>query len=62
MLFILLIITILKEGLGMKLKIGDKVYLQKHEVAYIMNDLNSFPGGILPQSPKQRQPSGSAQD
>ena len=31
----------------MKLKIGDKVYLQKHEVAYIMNDLNSFPGGIL---------------
>ena len=31
----------------MKLKIGDKVYLQKHEVAYIMNDLNSFPGSIL---------------
>lgn len=45
--FLLLVITILKEELGMKLKIGDRVYLQKYEVAHIMNDLNSFPCGIL---------------
>ena len=31
----------------MKLKIGDKVYLQKYEVAHIMHELNGFPGGIL---------------
>lgn len=46
-LFLLLVITILKEGLGMKLKIGDKVYLQKYEFAHIMHELNGFPGGIL---------------
>ena len=31
----------------MKLKIGDKVYLQKYEVAHIMHKLNRFPSGIL---------------
>ena len=31
----------------MKLKIGDRVYLQKYEVAYIMHELNGFPTGIL---------------
>ena len=31
----------------MKLKIGDKVYLQKYEVAHIIHELNGFPGGIL---------------
>lgn len=31
----------------MKLKIGDKVYLQKYEVAHIMHELNGFPGSIL---------------
>ena len=45
--FLLLAITILKEGLGMKLKIGDRVYLQKYEVAHIMHKLNGFPCGIL---------------
>jgi len=45
--FSLLVITILKEELGMKLKIGDRVYLQKYEVAHIMHELNGFPGGIL---------------
>lgn len=31
----------------MKLKIGDRVYLQKYEVAYILHKPNGFPGGIL---------------
>ncbi len=31
----------------MKLKIGDRVYLQKYEFAHIMHELNGFPGGIL---------------
>lgn len=31
----------------MKLKIGDKVYLQKYEVAHLMHNLNSFPGSVL---------------
>lgn len=31
----------------MKIKINENVYLQKYEVAYIMHDLNSFPGSIL---------------
>ena len=31
----------------MKLKIGDRVYLQKYEVAHILHKLNGFPGGIL---------------
>lgn len=31
----------------MKLKIGDKVYLQKYDVAYILHDLKAFPSGVL---------------
>ena len=31
----------------MKLKIGDKVYLQKYEVAHILHGLDSFPTGIM---------------
>ena len=31
----------------MKLKIGDKVYLQKYEVAYIMHSLNKLPQSIV---------------
>ncbi len=31
----------------MKLKIGDKVYLQKYEVVYILHKLNSFPASIM---------------
>ena len=31
----------------MKLKIGDKVYLQKYEVAHLMHSFNSFPGSVL---------------
>lgn len=45
--FLLLVITILKEGLGMKIKIGDKVYLQKYEVYHLLHDLNGFPSSIL---------------
>ena len=31
----------------MKLKIGDKVYLQKYEVSHILHDSNAFPSSIL---------------
>lgn len=31
----------------MKLRIGDRVYLQKYEVAHILHELNSFPAGIM---------------
>ena len=31
----------------MKLRIGDKVYLQKYEVAHIMHDVDYFPTSIL---------------
>ena len=31
----------------MKIKIGDKVYLQKYEVAFIMHNLNDFPDSIF---------------
>lgn len=31
----------------MKIKIGEKVYLQKYEIEYIMRNLNSFPMGVI---------------
>jgi len=31
----------------MKLKIGNKVYLQKYEVAHILHELSSFPASIM---------------
>lgn len=31
----------------MKLKIGDKVYLQKYEIAYIVHNPNGAPGGLF---------------
>lgn len=31
----------------MKLKIGDKIYLQKYEVSHILHDSNAFPSSIL---------------
>lgn len=34
----------------MKIKIGDKVYLQKYDVAHILHELSEFPGSVLDES------------
>ena len=31
----------------MKIKIGDTIYLQKYDVAYILDNLNNFPTSLL---------------
>ena len=50
MYFLLLARVLSKGGIGMKLKIGEKVYLQKYDVAYILNDVNSVPASIFEES------------
>lgn len=40
----------------MKIKDGQKVFLQKYEVAYIMHELNLVPAGIIEEVFKDGKP------